>query len=124
MIDFENADYLKLKPVDNEDGLNLVQPMLVDGETVFAAFKSVRDMVVFTTKRVIAVNVQGMTGAQKDFTSLPYKRVQVFSVETAGPLDLDCEMELWFSGVGKVRFEFRGNFDIRAFNRIIGQYIL
>jgi len=51
-------------------------------------------------------------------------RGTLYSVETAGTLDLDCEMDLWFSGLGKVRFEFKGNFDITSFNKIIGEYIL
>ncbi len=76
---------------------------------VFAAFQTIRDMVVFTNKRIIAINVQGITGKKKDFTSLPYSKVQAFSVETAGTLDLDCEMELWFSGLGAVKFEFVGS---------------
>lgn len=124
MIDFENANYLKLKPVDNSEGFKLVSPMLTNNEQIFACFKTIRDMVVFTDKRVIAINVQGITGSKKDFTSLPYRKVQAFSVETAGTFDLDCELELWFSSVGKVRFEFKGNFDIRSFNKLIGSYIL
>lgn len=124
MIDFKNAGYFKLKPVDNKTGQDLVAAMLVDGEAIFASFKSVRDMVIFTDKRIIAVNVQGMSGAKKDFTSLPYSKVQVFSVETAGKFDNDCEMELWFSGLGKVRFEFKSNFDIRSFNKLLSKYVL
>lgn len=124
MIDFKNSDFLKLKPVDVNEGIGMVQMMLVDGEQVFASFKTVRDMVVFTNKRVIAINVQGITGSKKDFTSLPYSKVQAFSVETAGTLDLDCELELWFSGLGKVKFEFKGNFDIRSFNRLLAGYVL
>lgn len=49
-----------------------------------------------------------MAGKKKDFTSLPYAKVQAFSVETAGGVDRDSEMELWFSGIGRVRFEFKG----------------
>lgn len=124
MIDFKNAGYFKLKPVDNKTGQDLVAAMLVDSEAIFASFKSVRDMVVFTDKRIIAINVQGMSGAKKDFTSLPYSKVQVFSVETAGKLDNDCEMELWFSGLGKVKFEFKSNFDIRSFNKLLSKYVL
>ena len=124
MIDFKNSAYLKLKPVNPKDGLDLVQPMLIEGEEIFSTFKTVRDMVIFTNKRVIAVNVQGITGTKKDFTSLPYSKVQAFSVETAGALDLDCELDLWFSGLGQVRFEIKGNFDICSFNKLIGQYIL
>jgi len=124
MIDFKNSAFFKLSPIDSNDGLELVQPMLIDGEEIFATFKAIRDMVIFTNKRVISINVQGITGKKKDFTSLPYSKVQAFSVETAGTLDLDCEIDLWFSGLGKVRFEIRGNFDICSFNKIIGQYIL
>ena len=66
------------------------------------AYKGMRDYVVFTSKRIIAVNLQGMTGKKKDFTSLPMSKVRAFSMETAGTFDLDAELELWFSGLGKV----------------------
>ena len=61
---------------------------------------------------------------KKDFTSMPYSKIQVFSVETAGTFDLDSELTLWFSGVGKVKFEFKSSFDISAFNKLLGQYVL
>jgi len=124
MIDFKNAAYLKLKPINNADGEKAVSAMLVDGENIMSAFQTVRDMVIFTNKRIIAINVQGLTGTKKDYTSLPYSKVQAFSVETAGLLDLDSELELWFSGLGKVKFEFKGNFDIAAFNKVLSNYIL
>ncbi|MFI3206947.1 MAG: PH domain-containing protein [Clostridia bacterium] len=124
MIDFQNANYLKLKPVSNSDGESLVSKMLVNNEEIFASFKTIRDMVIFTNKRVISINVQGMTGKKKDFTSLPYSKIQAFSVETAGTFDLDSELELWFSGLGKVKFEFVSGFDITEFNKYISNYVL
>ena len=124
MIDFANASFIKLSEVDSSAGLKLVEPMLIDGETIFASFKAMRDQVVFTNKRVIAINVQGITGKKQDFTSLPYSKIQAFSVETAGTFDLDTEMILWFSGLGVVKFEFKSRFDIKAFNKLIGGYIL
>ena len=108
MIDFKNGEVFKLSETPIASVHELVQPLLVHGEGIQLAFKTVRDMVAFTNKRVIAVNVQGVTGKKKDFTSLPYAKVQAFSVETAGHFDLDSELELWFSGLGKVRFEFKG----------------
>jgi hypothetical protein len=75
-----------------------IQPLLVDGEELFAAFKSMRDYIAFTSQRIIAVNVQGIAGKKKDFTSLPFSRIQAFSIETAGTFDLDAELDLWFSG--------------------------
>jgi hypothetical protein len=124
MIDFANATFLKLAIVDKEVGRGLVEPMLIDGEEIFACFKAMRDQVVFTNKRVIAINVQGITGKKQDLTSLPYSKIQAFSVETAGTFDLDTEMTLWFAGLGVVRFEFKSKFDIKAFNKLIGSYIL
>lgn len=124
MIDFKNPSYLKLHETPVGDAHSMVAMMLVDGESIFAAFKTTRDYVIFTNKRVISVNVQGMTGKKKDYTSLPYSKVQAFSVETSGVLDLDSEMELWFSGLGRVKFEFKSSFDIASFNKLVGSYIL
>lgn len=65
-----------------------------------------------------------MTGKKKDYTSLPYSKVQAFSVETSGVFDLDSELELWFSSVGLVKFEFTGNSDIVRIGQVIGGFIL
>lgn len=124
MIDFKNGSLVKLKEVSNADGLTLVQDLLIDQEEIFASFKGMRDMVIFTNRRIIAVNVQGISGKKKDFSSLPYSKVQAFSLETAGTFDLDSEMELWFSGLGKVRFEFNSKFDVKGFSKYLGKYIL
>ncbi len=124
MIDFTSGSVFKLNPCSPNDIVPLVQPLLVAGETVVASFKAVRDFVVFTDKRLIAVNVQGITGKKRDFSSLPYAKIQAFSVETAGTFDLDTELELWFSGLGKVRLEFKGSADIRALGQMIATYAL
>ncbi|MGY1707036.1 PH domain-containing protein [Geodermatophilus sp. SYSU D00697] len=124
MIDFQNGSVFKLSPANPQDLGPEVAPLLIRGEQVVACFKAVRDFVVFTDKRLIAVNVQGMTGRKRDFTSLPYNKVQAFSIETAGTFDLDAELDLWFSGLGKVRLEFKGNADIRTLGQMIATYVL
>ena len=124
MIDFENADFLKLRPVDYERYADKVDQLLIDGEEPIAAFQTVRDGLVFTNMRVIAINIQGVTGKRRDFTSLPYKRIQAFSIETSGVFDIDSELELWFSGLGKVRFEFTASADAAELCRIIATYAL
>ena len=98
--------------------------MFITGETILSSFQTVRDGVVFTNKRIFAINVQGITGKKKDFTSLPYSKIQAFSVETAGVLDLDSELELWFSGMGKVKFEFVSRADVSGICRIISGFVL
>lgn len=124
VIDFQNASYVKLSPWDPADAFRALDGILIAGEQVHLAFKGIRDSVTFTSKRIIALNVQGMTGKKKDFTSLPYARIQAFSVETAGVLDLDSELELWFSGLGKVKLEFAGRVDIRSLGYLIADKVL
>lgn len=119
MIDFNSNSVFKLKPIDSAEGHSVVKDLLIEGERVTAAFKGSRDSVIFTTLRIIAVNVQGLTGKKIDFSSLPYSRIQAFSIETAGGFDRDSELELWFSGLGKVKLEFAGQIDIKA----LGQFI-
>lgn len=123
MIDFKNAEYLKLKAT-NGNFTEELAPILLPDEKVVSEFKSIRDGVVFTNKRIIAINIQGVTGKKKDLTSLPYSKIQAFSCETAGVLDLDSEAEFWFSGLGKVRFEFTGSTNISAICKMVSQYVL
>lgn len=124
MIDFKNAEYLKLKPVKNSEFEDRIAPMFVAGESIVASFKTVRDGVVFTNKRIFAINVQGITGKKVDYTSLPYSKIQAFSVETAGVIDLDSELELWFSGLGRVKFEFVARADISTICKMISERVL
>lgn len=124
MIDFQNKKVFKLSKINADTVMDDISPLLVPGEGVIGAYKSMRDYVVFTDKRIISVNVQGMTGKKKDFSSLPYAKIQVFSVETAGVLDLDSELEMYFSGLGKVKFEFSGSSDIVKIGQLIGSFIL
>lgn len=124
MIDFKNGSFIKLKNTNKFQNQNMVTPLFVPGEEFIGEYQAIRDFVVFTNKRVIAVNVQGVTGKKKDFSTLPYSKIQAFSVETSGTLDLDSELELYFSGLGKVRFEFTGASNIVEIGRLISQYIL
>jgi hypothetical protein len=124
MIDFKNGSVFKLTKSKRNDHTASVQPILVNGENVISEYSGIRDFVIFTNKRIIAVNVQGITGKKKDFTSLPYSKIQAFSIETAGVLDLDSELELYFSGLGKVKFEISGSNDISEIGKHISEMIL
>lgn len=124
MIDFQNAALLKLKPVGDVDFSPMISPMFVAGEQIVQSFRGIRDGVVFTNKRIFVINVQGITGKKKDFTSLPYSKIQAYSVETAGTIDLDSELELWFSGLGKVKLEFVAKANVGEICRMISEKVL
>ena len=122
MIDFNNKGFFKLK--QDIDYAEKVSELLLEGEVIVDAFKTMRDGVVFTNKRIIAVNVQGITGSKKDFTSLPYKNIVAYSIETSGTFDLDSELEIYFSALGKVRFEFNGEASMLEISKIISRHAL
>ena len=116
--------FLKLRPVTDSRLTEQVAPLLCEGEAILQPFQGLRDGVVFTDRRVIAVNTQGFTGRKKTFVSLPYSRIQAFSVESAGVLDLDSEMQLWFAGLGLVTFELTAGADLASLARLIGEAAL
>ena len=124
MIDFNNNSVFKLKKVEASKFDSELRDLLIDGENIIGCYQDVRDHVFFTDKRVIAVNVQGITGKKKDFTTLPYSKISAYSVETAGTFDLESELDLYYSGVGRVRFEFKSSSDILEIGRVIAKYAL
>ena len=124
MIDFKNGSFVKLKKTKGDVNKRLITPLLVSGEEIISEYQAIRDFVVFTNKRIIAVNVQGLTGAKKDFTSIPYSKIQVFSVETAGTFDLDSELEVTISGIGTVKFDFSGASNIVEIGKLIAEFVL
>ena len=125
MIDF-NSDgfFARLKKVTNDHFGEMVNEFLIESENIIGTYQSVRDGVIFTNKRIIAVNIQGVTGKKKDFTSLPYNKISTFSLETSGIFDLDSELEIFLSGVGKVKFQFTGSTDVKAICKVISEYVL
>lgn len=124
MIDFKNAEFLKLKPVAHSTYSGMITPMFVPGEEIIGTYQAIRDGVVFTNKRIIVINIQGITGKKKDFTSLPYSKIQAYSVESAGVLDLDSELELWFSGLGRIKLEFVTQANVSEICKMISMHVL
>jgi hypothetical protein len=119
-----DSNFLNLKAISLEEIRGEVFELLIDGEQLVAAFKTVRDQVIFTTKRIFVVNVQGITGKKTSYSSYPYAKIQYFGVETAGVLDIDSELVLAFTSGAKLSFDFRSNVDIRQLSRLISNYVL
>lgn len=125
MIDFDGKGFFaRLKKVNNDAFGNLIYDFLIQGETIIGSYQSVRDGIVFTNKRIITINIQGLTGKKKDFTSIPYSKITTFSLETAGTFDMDAELEIYMSAVGKVKFEFVGSTDVKEICKMISTYAL
>ena len=119
-----DSNFMNLKAINVRDVRPEVYSLLVQGENVVAAFQTVRDQVIFTTKRIFVVNVQGITGKKTSYFSYPYSKIQYFGVETAGVLDIDSELVLAFSNGAKLSFDFKANVDIRQLSTLIANYVL
>lgn len=100
-----------------------VSDMLVAGEQAHAAFKTIRDVAVFTNKRLIVRDSQGLTGKKIEQYSLPWSSVNMWSSENAGHLDLDSEIELW-TRAGHVKISLRRGADIRRIDALIADHVL
>lgn len=96
---------------------------LVPGERVEAAYKTVRDVAVFTNMRLIVRDSQGITGKKVEQYSLPWAAVNMWSSENAGHLDLDSEIELW-TRAGHVKIELKRGADVRRIDNLIAAHVL
>ena len=84
MINFNGDSIWNLKPIDVSSVKTQVFGLLIEGEEIVAAFRTIRDQLVFTNKRIISIDVQGLTGLKKSFAIMPYSRVQFFTIQTPG----------------------------------------
>ena len=83
--------------VDSEELNKKYSLLLYDGESIELGFKLIRDTFVFTNKRLILIDKQGITGSKTEYKSISYKSISRFSVETAGTFELDAELKIWIS---------------------------
>lgn len=102
-----------------------LEALLVEGEQVIRGFKIVRDLFLFTDRRLIMIDKQGITGRKAEYHSIPYKSISHFSVETAGSFDADAEMKIFISGnpVPYAR-EFKRGTDIVSVQKTLAEFIL
>ena len=125
-INFNCNSAWNLSPINVAEVRDEVNGLLINGELILSAFKAVRDQLIFTNKRIIAVDVQGITGKRKSFSSMPYSKIQFFTVQSPGFMELvpDSELFVMFSNGFTAKFEFKGGVDIGAIGRMISQYVL
>ena len=119
-----DANTFNLKEIAQSDLRPEVQDFYVDGEVTIQAFQTIRDQVVFTNKRIMVVNVQGITGKKISYLSYPYSKVQYFGIETAGFLDIDSELILAFNNGAHLQFDFKSHVDIKKICAYISSYVI
>lgn len=104
---------------------SLLAGLLVPAEVTEKAYRLIRDTLVFTDRRLIVVNRQGLTGRKLEFHSFPYRSITHFSVEAAGRFDLEAELKIWMSGQAMPRqFTFDRQVNIREVQGALARYVL
>ncbi len=113
------ATFSVIKKESVADSASMIQPMMVPDEIIELVYASVRDKVWFTNKRLIALDVQGLTGKKKEYRSFPYSKISSLSVETSGTFDFDGDFKIWVSGVGVFEIKFSKRLNIAE----VGNYM-
>jgi len=99
--------------------------VLTPGERIEKAYQLVRDMFVFTDKRLIFVNRQGVTGKKVEYLSIPYRNITRFSIETAGTFDLEAELKIWLTGnPAPIQLQFNKKLSIYEVQTVLAGYVL
>ena len=111
--------------VHSDDLDKILMDCLIDGEEIQKAYKVIRDMFVFTNKRLILIDKQGVTGSKVELLSIPYSKITKFSKESAGHFDLDAELKIWIgSEVEPLTKEFKAGDNINDVYKILSQFVL
>ena len=99
--------------------------ILAENERIEKAYKLVRDLFIFTNKRLILVDKQGVTGKKTEYHSIPYKSITHFSIETAGHFDLEAELKIWISGNAlPIEKQFNSSLNIYELQQVLETYCL
>ncbi|MBK1694414.1 helicase [Chromatium weissei] len=110
--------------VSTEEMMQQLEPILAATEIVELAFQLIRDQFVFTNKRLILIDKQGLTGHKVEYLSIPYRSITRFSIETAGHFDMDAEMKIWIgSDSMPITKELRGGDNISAVQKALATAI-
>ncbi|WP_010166387.1 PH domain-containing protein [Candidatus Epulonipiscium viviparus] len=112
----------KLKEASNSEYASHLEGLLADGEGVLATYKAINDGIVFTNKRIIAIDFKGITGKQVRYNSIHYKKIDMFFIETAGVGDRDTELEIWVAGES-IHLNFGKKVDIKNLGLLLSNYV-
>ncbi len=112
--------------VSQEELVKKYGQLLIESEQIELGFKLIRDTFIFTSKRLILVDVQGITGSKIEYKSIMYKSISRFSIETAGTFDLDAELKIWVSSETQPSIQRRFNKTVNVYDvqKVLAYHVL
>lgn len=118
----ELTDLLNITFISKRDVPSKIQDLFIEGETADYAYSTLRDTAVFTNHRLIILDTQGVTGTKKEYYSIPYRSIDMWSVETSGILDINGEVDLW-TKVGHVKIQLRKGINVKELDSLIARSV-
>jgi hypothetical protein len=99
--------------------------LFTDGEEIELGFKLIRDTFIFTNRRLILIDVQGITGSKTEYKSISYKSISRFSIETAGTFDLEAELRIWISSEVQpsIKKQFNKSVNVYEVQKILAYHV-
>ena len=111
--------------IENSQVESELKDLLASSEKVEHAYKLIRDLIVFTNKRLLLIDKQGMSGKKVEYHSVPYRSIVHFSIETAGTFDLDAELKIWLSGSPvPIQKKFNKTLNIYKVQSVLAEYVM
>jgi hypothetical protein len=112
--------------VSHEDLQKDYGKLLISGEEIELGFKLIRDVIIFTTKRLILVDKQGLTASKIEYKSISYKSISRFSIETAGTFELDAELKIWVSSeqMPSIKKQFNKSVNVYDVHNVLATHVL
>ncbi len=111
--------------IENGQVESELKDLLASSEKVEHAYKLIRDLIVFTNKRLLLIDKQGMSGKKVEYHSIPYRSIVHFSIETAGTFDLDAELKIWLSGSSvPIQKKFNKTLNIYKVQSVLAEYVM
>ena len=115
-----NASEVKVEKIVEE-----YERLLAPSERIEKAYKLVRDVFIFTNKRLLLIDKQGVTAKKVEYHSIPYRSITHFSIETAGHFDLEAELKIWISGTSEpIEKTFNSSLNIYEIQTVLAEYVL
>ncbi len=112
--------------VDQEELTTKYGQLLTEGEEIELGFKLIRDTFIFTSKRLILIDVQGLTGSKIEYKTITYKSISRFSIETAGTFSLDAELKIWISSEAQpsIKKQFNKSVNVYHVQKVLAHHVL
>ena len=112
--------------VSQEELIKQYGQLLTEGEEIELGFKLIRDTFIFTTKRLILIDKQGLTGSKTEYKSIVYKSISRFSIETAGTFDLEAELKIWISSESQPSIvkQFNKSVNVYDVQKVLAHHVL